>query len=42
MFNTLEQAQAFIELCPYFHDYDYEVGSEFQYVKPMVEAKIQP
>ena len=40
VFNTLEQAQAFIDMCPCFQDYDYEVGSEFQYLKPMVESKI--
>lgn len=40
VFNTLEQAQAFIDLCPSFQTFDYEVGSEMNYLKPMTESKI--
>lgn len=40
VFNTLEQAQAFIDLCPSFQSYDYEVGEQFHYLKAMAEAKI--
>lgn len=40
LFNTIEQAQAFIDLCPSIADYDYEVGSEFHYLKPVTGAKI--
>ena len=41
VFETAEKAQRFIELVAYRQDYDYEVGSEFQYGIPITDCKIQ-
>jgi hypothetical protein len=41
VFTTAEQAQAFIDLCPCGQDYDYDIGSEFRYAKPLNNAVIQ-
>jgi hypothetical protein len=39
-FPTIEQAQKFMELSPVNRDYDYEVGTEFHYAKPVGEMSI--
>lgn len=40
-FETVEQAQKFLELQPLKSDYDYEIGSENGYVTPIGNASIQ-
>lgn len=40
-FPSIETAQRFGELCPLRRDYDYEVGSEFEYVTPVGEYKLE-
>lgn len=39
-FATIDEANKFMELNPLVRDYDYEVGSEFAYVKPVADRSI--
>lgn len=40
-FHDVESAQKFIELRPVLQDYDYEVGSDFEYAIPLSDANIE-
>ena len=40
-FSTIEAAQKFQELLPLRRDYDYEVGSEFEYVVPITGMALE-
>lgn len=40
-FETCEQAVAFMQLNPLKEDYEYDVGSEFRYAKPISEMAIE-
>lgn len=40
-FETMESARAFMDLLPQRRDYDYEVGSEFEYCMPVTDMKIE-
>lgn len=41
-FATLEQATKFLALKPLIRDYDYEVGSDYYFAKPVLEGAIAP
>lgn len=42
VFDTIEQAQAFIALKPLKIDSDYQIGSDIYFVRPMLDLSIQP
>lgn len=42
VFRDLESAAAFIALAPLETDYDYDVGSEHKYAKPMTGMAVKP
>lgn len=42
VFETLEQAQAFINLKPFDSDYDYRVGHQYKHAEPLKDPVIEP